>query len=134
MAEAQRVIATSAIISVGVGSLNSVVKYGRPPTMRFIIGSGVAYLALSALSEGEPEVAKALAIAVATTVVLGEGDGVFAYINKYGEADTKPGTSDPKQRPTRSVTRSEAATALPDPTPTLRRDTIPAMPGIPRIP
>lgn len=131
MADANRVIATSALISVGVGSINSVVKYGRPPSARFIIGSGVAYLALSALAEGEPEVAKALAIAIASTVVLGEGDGVFAYVNKYGEANTKPGAKDPKAATaTNPVQGNTGAVAMPDSYPMHRVDTLTPIPGL----
>lgn len=83
-----RVIGTAAIISVGVGTLNSFWKHKKPPSARFLIGSGAAYVILSAIGEGEPEVAKALALAVATTVVLGDGGGILSYINK-GEIDTK---------------------------------------------
>lgn len=133
MADAHRIIATSAIISVGVGTVNSMVKYNRPPSMRFLIGSGVAFIALSALAEGEPEVAKALSIAIASTVVLGEGDGVFAYVNKYGEGNTQPGAKDPLRTDRdRTVRRNAASTAMPETDPTLRRDRVPAMPGIPR--
>lgn len=134
MADEHRLIATSAIISVGVGTVNSVVKYGRPPSMRFLIGSGVAYLALSALAEGEPEVAKALAIAIASTVVLGQGDGLFSYVNKYGEANTHAGAHDPKNGRHGSTavdTGNLHAAAVNEPPPAFRSDTLPAMPGIP---
>lgn len=55
--------------------------------MRFLIGSGAAYVILSAIGEGEPEVAKALAVAVAVTTVIGDGGGVLSYISN-GELDT----------------------------------------------
>lgn len=83
-----RIIGTAALISVGVGTLNSFYKSKKPPSARFLIGSGAAFVILSAIGEGEPEVAKALAIAVATTTVLGDGGGVLSYINN-GEIDTK---------------------------------------------
>jgi hypothetical protein len=86
---AQRVIATSALISVGVGSANSLAKQHKLPSARFLIGSGVAFLALSALAEAEPEVAQALAIAVLSTVLIGQGDGVLSYLNQHGEIDTQ---------------------------------------------
>ena len=109
MPDAQRVIATSALISVGVGSANSLAKQQKLPSARFLIGSGVAFLALSALAEAEPEVAKALAIAVLTTVLIGQGDGVLSYLNQHGELDTQrtPGFTPvaPQQPPTR-VNRS----------------------------
>lgn len=84
----QRVIATAGIISVSVGSANSIFRNKRLPSSRFLIGSGVAYLILSALAEGEPELAKGLAIGVMTTILLGEGGGVLSYIN-HGEIDTQ---------------------------------------------
>lgn len=84
---ASRVIGTAALISVGVGTINSFAKNKRPPSVRFLIGSGAAFVILSAIGEGEPEVAKALALAVATTVVIGEGGGVLSYLND-GEIDT----------------------------------------------
>ena len=92
-------IGTAALISVGVGTLNSFAKNKRPPSLRFLIGSGAAFVILSAIGEGEPEVAKALALAVATTVVIGEGGGVLSYINE-GEINTdKKTTKDANKNP-----------------------------------
>lgn len=91
MADAQRVVATAGILSVGVGSVNALAKHHALPSARFLIGSGVAFLLLSALAEAEPEVAKALSIAVLTTVLLGEGDGVLSYLNGRGEINTAKG-------------------------------------------
>ena len=89
MPGAQRVIATSGLIAVGAGSANTVIKHHKLPSTRFLIGSGVAYLLLSALAEFEPDVAKALAIAVLVTVLLeeGSGGGVLDFINN-GEMNT----------------------------------------------
>lgn len=57
--------------------------------MRFLIGSGAAYVILSVIGEGEPEIAKALAFALATTVILGDGGGVLSYLNSSkNETDT----------------------------------------------
>lgn len=91
---AQKAIATASLITVGVGTLNSFYKTKKPPSVRFLIGSGAAYVILSAIGEGEPEVAKALAFAVATTVVLGDGGGVLSYLNGHGETDTKKAQPD----------------------------------------
>jgi stage V sporulation protein SpoVS len=87
---AQRTIATAAVISVGAGSLNAVVKDKRLPSARFLIGSGVAFFLISALAEAEPETAQALAIAVTVTVLLdsGDGGGVLSYFNT-GEMNTE---------------------------------------------
>lgn len=88
MANESKVIGTCAVVVIGVGTANSLGKHKRLPSARFLIGSSMAFLILSALSEGEPEVAKALALAVTTTVVLGQGDGLFSYVNQHGETDT----------------------------------------------
>lgn len=97
MADAHKVIATAGMISVGVGTINSFHK-GHPPSAQFLIGSGTAFLVISALAEAEPEVAQAIALAVMTTVLLGEGGGVLSYINKRGEVDTKKSAT-PKRVP-----------------------------------
>lgn len=87
MASPNRIITTAGIIAVAVGSVNAIGKNHKLPSSRFLIGSGVAFLILSAMADVEPELATALAIAVCTTVVLGEGGGVLSYINN-GEMDT----------------------------------------------
>lgn len=89
-----RIIGTAMLISVGVGTLNSFYKTKKPPSFRFLIGSGAVYVALSAIGEGEPEVAKALAVAVSTTIVLGDGGGVLSYLSQNGEIDTTRPKSD----------------------------------------
>lgn len=84
-----RIIATAGIIAVSVGTINSVAKDRKLPSSRFLIGSGVAFLILSAMADlGIEEVANAFAIAIATFVVLGDGGGVLSYINS-GEMDTR---------------------------------------------
>lgn len=89
MSDTGKVIATAGIIAVGVGTVNSFSKNHAPPSARFLIGSGAAFLVISAIGEVEPQVAQALAIAVMTTVLLGEGGGVLSYISGRGEIDTK---------------------------------------------
>jgi hypothetical protein len=101
--KAHRVIAASAVITFGIGFANSVFKNKKLPEMRFFIGLGVLYLALSALAEKEPEIANAFGIAVATTAVLGQGDGILTYLQGHpGELDTrKPTTANaPRRTPT----------------------------------
>jgi hypothetical protein len=83
-----RVIATAGIISVAVGSVNSIAKDKKLPSAKFLIGSGVAFLCLSAIAEVDTELGNALAVAVCATVVIGEGGGVLSYINN-GEMDTQ---------------------------------------------
>lgn len=100
-----RVIGTAMLLSVGVGTLNSFYKTKKPPSIRFLIGSGAVFVVLSAIGEGEPEVAKALSVAVATTVVLGDGGGVLSYLNQHGETDT---TRPKSEAETNSPLRSSA--------------------------
>lgn len=132
MSDAHKVIATAGIISVGIGSANSVLKHKRPPSSKFLIGSGAAYLILSALADVEPEVAKGLAMGVATTVVLGEGGGVLEYING-GEMDTapkkKPQKPQPKPRPQRT-TQPRVTVRTVKPENGYRGDTPTPIPGV----
>lgn len=100
--DAQKVIATAGLISVAVGSANSFVKYKKPPSTRFLIGSGMAYLLLSSLGnmDAMSEIAKGLAVGVMSTIVLGEGGGVMSYFVGL-EGDTKAPkakSADPAQR------------------------------------
>ena len=94
----QKAVVTCGVLTVGVGSLNSVAKQKELPSARFLIGAGVAFTLLSFLAEAEPEVAQALAVAVLVTVLLGEGDGVLSYLNQRGELDTS------KKQPARRFT------------------------------
>lgn len=108
MADAHKVIATAGIISVATGSVNSLGKNHQLPSAKFLIGSGVVFLALSALAEGEPEVAKALSLAIMTTVLLGQGDGVLSYLNGKGEIDT----TKPKKTAARNPNTADAQFAV----------------------
>lgn len=91
MANEQKIIATAGLISVGVGTANSLIKYEKPPTPRFLIGSGLAFLILSAMaaSEATAEIAKGLALGVMTTILLGEGGGVLSYFAGERELNTQ---------------------------------------------
>jgi hypothetical protein len=123
------------LIAVSVGTINSVAKKHEMPSSRFLIGSGAAFLILSALAEAEPEVAKALAFAIATTVVIGQGDGVLSYLNQRGEIDTQkqqqqPSVEQPHQ--TAAPQQRSKTPTLADARPrTLNVPTITPMPGMP---
>lgn len=98
MANNQTIIATAGLVSVGVGSANAILKDNRPPSARFLIGSGVAFLLLSAMANGGDalaEIAKGLSLGIMTTILLGEGGGVLSYLG--GEVDTQArGATAPK--------------------------------------
>lgn len=91
MADTEKVVATAGLVSVAVGSANSIVKYKRPPSTRFLIGSGVAFMALSAMAASDTfgELAKGLALGVMSTILLGEGGGVMTYFAGKEEVDTR---------------------------------------------
>lgn len=138
MATPQRILATSAIVAVGVGTANSFIRYHRPPSTRFLVGSGIAFLTLSALAEAEPELAQSFGMAIASTVVLGEGSGLFSYVNKWGEADTHRGATDPKGGPLGRAREREddpqgamSTMDAPEAYAALFTPSLPAMPGIP---
>lgn len=136
MANEQKIVATAGLVSVAVGSANSIVKYKRPPSSRFLIGSGVAFLVLSAMGQSESlgELAKGLALGIMTTILLGEGGGVLSYF-AGAEMDT--------QAPHRVATKKGPQAPRPHPSslPMIRThmqnsrggfklDTVPAQPGI----
>lgn len=134
MADTKRVIGVAALVTVGVGTANSMLKEQRPPSTRFLIGCGMTFLVLSAMAEfptGE-EVAKGLALGVMTTVLLsGDAGGLLAYIDK-GEFDTNPKkdttTGNPEERAPVRVVRT---VHVRNPNgPSFRPDTVAAIPGI----
>lgn len=136
MDNTQRIIATAGIVSVGVGSLNAVSKYKRPPSSRFLIGSGIVYLALSMFANVSGEVAKGLAIGIMTTVLLGDGGGVLSYLDT-GEVDTRKPAKAKGDTPTysdrvRAPGSRVAGPAIPvaGNTQPYKRDTVPGYPGV----
>lgn len=95
-------IAACGFITFALGILNSVYKRRQLPPFRFFVGNGLLWLGLMSLDEFEPEIANALALAVVTFVVIGEGGGVLTHYvsnGRHNEFDT----------------RRKAATGSPDP-------------------
>lgn len=110
--DTQKVIATAGLISVGVGSANAVFKFKRRPSTRFLIGSGIAYLILSAMGNSDTlgEIAKGLALGIMTTIIMGEGGGLASYfLEKEAEDTRRPGADredlPPQQQRPRRVVR-----------------------------
>ncbi len=129
MADAHKVIATSGLVVVTIGTVNSFSK-GTPPSPKFLVGSGAAFLMISALAEVQPEVAQAIALAVMTTVLLGDGGGVLSYISSRGETDTKKLPTPPKRVPD-SVTNAGVSDEVGEKTHVLYSvDTPPAYPNL----
>lgn len=130
MSKDHRVIAACALIAVSVGSANRITKDKQLPSTRFLIGSGVAFLILSAMAdmgEGAAEVAKGLAAGIMTTVVLGDGGGLLSYID-HGEVDTQKKRK-PKAPPV-VRTRDTVFTHVKSHGGTFRPDTLTAFPGL----
>lgn len=128
--EAHKFIVVSATLTFGIGLLNSLIKNGQLPSARFLIGSGVVYVGLSALAEGEPEIAKGLSLAVLTTAMLGNGQGVLTYLEGRGELNTqKP--SDPKAGAQTAMRNNQQPLSHNVPVRPIRKGNIGAIPGIP---
>lgn len=127
--DAQKFVIVSATLTFGIGTLNSLIKNNTLPSARFLIGSGVVYVALSAMAEGEPEIAKGLAMAVLTTAMLGNGQGVLTYLEGRGELDTTrpagPKSGAQVAPRTSSQPLSNNVTVVP-----IHKQKLPAIPGI----
>lgn len=98
MADAGKVVGVAAVVTLAVGSTNSILKEKRPPSGRFLIGTGVAFCILAAMAEfdGSDELAKGLALGVMTTVILsGEAGGLLSYIDTGELKTTKPTDDQP---------------------------------------
>lgn len=104
MGKARGIITGSLVITMLIGVLNSIYKYDKLPSFRFFFGNGVLFLMLSGLAEFEEEIAKALALAIVTFTVLGEGGGVLDHFLGSGTSKTTLNTdpSGTKQIPAHS--------------------------------
>lgn len=131
--EDQKVIATAALISVGVGSANSIFKYKKAPSTKFLIGSGVAFLLLSGMANSQAlaEVAKGLALGIMTTILLGDGGGVLTYFAGEKETDTRAPKSKGTVRPKEAAEYADSAIQLPRAGgQTFRLDNLTPFPGV----
>ena len=80
-ATAHRIVLMSAMLTFGVGWFKSA-KDGKPvPSGKFLIGGSVAFLVISAISDVEPQLGGALALAIATTVFLAQSDPLLSHVN-----------------------------------------------------
>lgn len=86
-AKSQKVVLVSAMFVFGLGWFNAN-KKGKNPSAHFLIGAGVTFTLLSFLADWSPEAANAFSLAIATTALFSEGNGVLSYINKAGEINT----------------------------------------------
>lgn len=101
-----KVVLIGAMITFGLGWFNAE-KNGKAPSAKFLIGAGVTFTMLSFLSDFSPEAANALALAITTTALFSEGNGVLAYINQAGELNTPTKAEEKKaQHPKGKVTKS----------------------------
>lgn len=92
---AQRVVIVAAIVTLGVGWFNSAKKGNPLPSWKFIIGGGVTFIVLGIIADFEPEIAGPLALAVMTTALLSEGNGILEYANGGELTPPKPKTITP---------------------------------------
>lgn len=134
----QKIIVSSMVFVFALGVLNSVRKDHKLPSARFLIGTGILFSGLSLLSEAQPDLAKGLALTVATTAFVGQGDGVLTFLQDRGELDTRRKPAPAKggvqtaqvarRQPPNQTTRAGAARPRTVP------GTLPAFPGIPSTP
>lgn len=126
-----KVIATAGIITVGVGSANAIANHKTLPSTRFLLGSGVLFLILSVMADsGLDELAKALSIAVMTTVILGEGNGVLSWINQKGEVDTQRSANVKRRENAAGVTTNKSVNVYGTHGASAGPDTVSPFPGI----
>jgi len=71
------IINLSVIIVVVLGVMKTVLKDNALPSIRFFFGAGVMWIFLSGLAELEEDIAKTLALVIATIVVLRDAGDVF---------------------------------------------------------
>lgn len=113
MADAGKVVGIAAVVTLTVGATNSILKDKKPPSGRFLIGTGVAFCILAAMAEfdGSDEIAKGIALGVMTTVVLsGEAGGLLSYIDTGELKTTKPAEDKVKTTATGRQTRQVVRT------------------------
>lgn len=92
----RNIISGALVITLLIGSLNSVYKYKRLPNLRFFFGTGVLYLFLTGLGEFEEELSKSIAVAILVFVAVGEGGGVLDHFIGAGSSKTTLDTTPPK--------------------------------------
>ncbi len=73
-------------------------KQNKLPSGRFMVGAGVSFLGFEFLSDVQPDLAAALAIAVATTAFFHYGAPLMTYIN--GTAKKPSATPAQRRGPT----------------------------------
>lgn len=86
--KAKNLVGVAMMFTVGVGVVNSIAKNQTLPSARFIIGSSVVWLILTAVADVEPEIAVPLAVAVLTTSILASDSGPLDWLTKRGETPT----------------------------------------------
>lgn len=94
MKKSTHIINASVIVVLVLGVLKSIMKDDKLPSLRFFFGAGVMWLFLSAMNEVEEDIAKTLALVIATVVVLRDAGDVFGgYLGNTGGALGLPGST-----------------------------------------
>lgn len=104
-----KVVLISAVMVFGLGWFNAH-KHNHSPSRRFLIGVGFTFTGLSFLSDYSPEAANALSLAVATTALFSEGNGILSYLNHGGELNTPNRAEERKSQQSRNPTIKKAKT------------------------
>ncbi len=86
-AKGKNLIVLSAIITLGLGFLNSYLVKRKNPRIRLFIGAMILYLGLTAWAEFDAKTAGYFAVLIMITALLMEGGGVLNYLMGRGTHD-----------------------------------------------
>lgn len=80
------IVTSCAIFTFALGWFYTVKNGGTLPSSKFMIGLGVTFLGLEVVSDISPELASALAVAIATTAFFHYGQTLIDYVNSAPDA------------------------------------------------
>jgi len=103
-AKAGGVVTSCAIFTFALGWFYTVKQGGTLPSAKFMIGLGVTFLGLEVVSDISPELASALAVAIATTAFFHYGQTLIDYVDSApktaGKTNAKQTSGTAKTAPT----------------------------------
>lgn len=97
------VVTSCAIFTFALGWFYTVKNGGTLPSAKFMIGLGVTFLGLEVVSDISPELASALAVAIATTSFFHYGQTLIDYV------DSAPKTSKTDKTSSKQTSGTKAA-------------------------
>ena len=95
MNKSNRLIATSAIVTFGVGYLGGVQRGAELPTARFLIGMGITFTVISVINDLGSPLGGALAVLIMVAALIHNGTDATKFLQKttkrYEKTTTKKG-------------------------------------------